>query len=89
MNLRPLKYLFVCLTAVNAYNKNNRLVNVWDNLLILDSTTQAQVNSFNMTSFPYIDGVSKPIEFVLISFTVLNQQNRDRILMLRRKHRSV
>ena len=39
MNLRILKSLLVFLTAVHAYNKNNRLVDVWDNLLILDATT--------------------------------------------------
>lgn len=59
MNLTVLKYLLVYLTSVNAYNKNNRLVDVWDNIKILDNTTMTEINSFNMTSFPYIEGVSK------------------------------
>ena len=84
MNLRILKSLLVFLTAVHAYNKNNRLVDVWDNLLIRDEATLAYVNSFNMTSFPYIEGVSPKFK-LLISFSVPNQQNREWILVLRRK----
>jgi hypothetical protein len=61
MNLTVLKYLLVYLTSVNAYNKNNRLVDVWDNIKILDNTTMTEINSFNMTSFPYIEGVSNQI----------------------------
>ena len=67
MNLTVLKYLLVYLTSVNAYNKNNRLVDVWDNIKILDNTTMTEINSFNMTSFPYIEGVSKQISNFLCS----------------------
>ena len=59
MNSTVFKYLLVFLTSVRAYNKNNRLVDVWDNIKILDNSTQTEINSFNMTSFPYIEGVSK------------------------------
>jgi hypothetical protein len=61
MNLTVFKHLLVFLTSVRAYNKNNRLVDVWDNIKILDNTTLTEINSFNMTSFPYIEGVSKQI----------------------------
>ena len=61
MNSTVFKYLLVFLTSVRAYNKNNRLVDVWDNIQILDNTTKTEINSFNMTSFPYIEGVSKQI----------------------------
>jgi hypothetical protein len=61
MNSTVFKYLLVFLTSVRAYNKNNRLVDVWDNIKILDNSTQTEINSFNMTSFPYIEGVSKQI----------------------------
>jgi len=40
-----------------ALNSNNRLIRIWDNLEVYDTLGNPQ-GSFNMTSFPYIEGVS-------------------------------
>lgn len=44
---------------VAAYNNQNRLVRCWDELVIFNKTTNEEVGAWNMTAFPYIDGVSK------------------------------
>ena len=43
--------------SVLAYSRQNRLVRVWDNIAIYDDQCALQ-GTFNMTSFPYIEGVS-------------------------------
>lgn len=45
--------------AVEAYDNQNRLVQVWDNLEIFKSDGGVPVGAWNMTTFPYIEGVSK------------------------------
>jgi len=55
-----MKFILASLTlasVVTAYNNQNRLIRVWDNLEIFNSSLDS-VGTFNMTSFPYIEGVS-------------------------------
>ena len=41
-----------------AYNSNNRLVDTYDTLIIFDENG-SEIDEWKLTSFPYIDGVSK------------------------------
>lgn len=50
--------VILLLQAVNAYNNDNRLVRCWDELVVFNETTNEKVGAWNMTAFPYIDGVS-------------------------------
>jgi hypothetical protein len=48
------------LAVASALNSQHRIVRVWDQLTIFNGTTGEFVDSFNMTSFPYISGVTLP-----------------------------
>ena len=61
-----------------AYNRQNRLVRVWDNLAIYDDQGVLQ-GTFNMTSFPYIQNVSGLLRSCV---SVPNQQDRQRAYVL-------
>jgi hypothetical protein len=51
--------MFVFLLSLAfALNPQHRLVMCWDNIEFFDMDTGESVVSVNMTSFPYIDGVS-------------------------------
>ena len=50
--------LFIMFQCSLAYNSNNRLVDTYDTLTIFDENDN-KIDEWKLTSFPYIDGVSK------------------------------
>jgi hypothetical protein len=46
------------LLVAHALDSSHRLVRVWDQLTFFEDSTGSFVGSWNMTAFPYIDGVS-------------------------------
>jgi hypothetical protein len=53
--------LIIATASASIFNSNNRLFQVWDSLMIYNSSdfsSATLVNAVNMTTFPYIAAVS-------------------------------
>ena len=60
MKHRLLIFIFALLGQLSsAYNSNNSLVFIEDTLTVFDDADNSTAGSWNMTSFPYITGVSQ------------------------------
>lgn len=75
-----MKYLAILLQCVASLNPQHRLVQVWDQITFYDMATGIEAGSFNMTTFPYIDGVRR------VYIVVQNQFDPGRVHVLREKH---
>lgn len=48
----------LALNTVSGLNNQNRLVRVWDQITFYSMETGEEQGSWNLTAFPYVDGVS-------------------------------
>ena len=61
MKHRLLIFIFALIGRLtSAYNPNNSLVTIFDTLTVFDETNTT-VGEWNLTSFPYITGVSSTL----------------------------
>jgi len=81
------------LLVAHALDSSHRLVRVWDQLTFFEQSTGSFVGSWNMTSFPYIDGVSltclKLIYIPDFSGLVWAKLDADRLYVFRDEHHPV